>query len=91
MYEHIEDVMVDESRVAERLEHPVWMNEKAEEIGMINTNFLNSSGWPEDDHYSTVYDLAVLSNALIREFPDLYLYFSDKECAEIKLKLLNSK
>ena len=55
------------------------MNVYAKRLGMISTNFLNSSGWPEDDHYSTVYDLALLSNALIREFPDLYLYFSDKE------------
>ena len=55
------------------------MNVYAKRIGMINTNFLNSSGWPEDNHYSTVYDLAILSNAIIREFPDLYLYFSDKE------------
>ena len=55
------------------------MNVYAKRLGMINTNFLNSSGWPEDDHYSTVYDLALLSNALISEFPDLYLYFSDKE------------
>ena len=55
------------------------MNVYAKRIGMINTNFLNSSGWPEDNHYSTVYDLAILSNAVIREFPDLYLYFSDKE------------
>ena len=55
------------------------MNVYAKRIGMLNTNFLNSSGWPEDNHYSTAYDLALLSNALIREFPDLYLYFSDKE------------
>ena len=55
------------------------MNVYAKRIGMINTNFLNSSGWPEDNHYSTVYDLALLSNSLINEFPDLYLYFSDKE------------
>jgi D-alanyl-D-alanine carboxypeptidase (penicillin-binding protein 5/6) len=55
------------------------MNVYAKRLGMINTNFLNSSGWPEDNHYSTVYDLALLSNALIKEFPDLYLYFSDKE------------
>ena len=55
------------------------MNVYAKRIGMRNTNFLNSSGWPEDNHYSTVYDLALLSNALINEFPDLYLYFSDKE------------
>ena len=55
------------------------MNVYAKRLGMINTNFLNSSGWPEENHYSTVYDLAILSNALIREFPDLYLYFSDQE------------
>ena len=55
------------------------MNVYAKRIGMRNTNFLNSSGWPEDNHYSTVYDLAILSNAVIREFPDLYSYFSDKE------------
>ncbi len=55
------------------------MNFYAKKIGMNNTNFVNSSGWPEDNHYSTVHDLAVLSNAVIREFPDLYLYFADEE------------
>ena len=55
------------------------MNVYAKRLGMNNTNFINSSGWPEDDHYSTVYDLAILSNAVIREFPDLYLYFADEE------------
>ena len=55
------------------------MNVYAKRLGMINTNFLNSSGWPEENHYSTVHDLALLSNAVIREFPNLYLYFSDKE------------
>ena len=55
------------------------MNVYAKRLGMLNTNFLNSSGWQVDNHYSTVYDLALLSNAVIREFPYLYLYFSDKE------------
>jgi len=55
------------------------MNVYAQRLGMINTNFINSSGWPNDNHYSTVYDLAVLSNALIKDFPDLYLYFKMKE------------
>ena len=55
------------------------MNVYAKRLGMNNTNFINSSGWPEDDHYSTVYDLAILSNAVIREFPNLYLYFADEE------------
>ena len=55
------------------------MNVYAKRLGMNNTNFINSSGWPEDDHYSTAYDLAILSNAVIREFPNLYLYFADEE------------
>jgi len=55
------------------------MNVYAKRLGMDNTNFVNSSGWPEEDHYSTVYDLAILSNTVIREFPDLYLYFVDEE------------
>ena len=65
------------------------MNVYAKRIGMINTNFLNSSGWPEENHYSTVYDLAILSNALIREFPDLYLYFADKEFTYNEIKQPN--
>jgi D-alanyl-D-alanine carboxypeptidase (penicillin-binding protein 5/6) len=55
------------------------MNVYAKRLGMNNTNFINSSGWPQNNHYSTVYDLALLSNALISDFPDLYLYFSEKE------------
>jgi len=55
------------------------MNVYAARLGMTNTNFLNSSGWPVENHYSSVHDLALLSNAIIREFPNLYLYFSDKE------------
>ena len=65
------------------------MNVYAKRLGMLNTNFLNSSGWPVDNHYSTVYDLALLSNAVIREFPDLYLYFSDKEFTYNNIKQPN--
>ena len=55
------------------------MNMYAKKIGMTDTNFMNSSGWPHENHYSTVYDLAILSNAIIKDFPDLYPYFSEKE------------
>jgi len=65
------------------------MNVYANRLGMKNTNFLNSSGWPENNHYSTVNDLAILSNTLIREFPDLYLYFSDKEFTYNEIKQPN--
>ena len=55
------------------------MNVYSNRLGMTNTNFINSSGWPEEGHYSSVYDLAILSNALIKDFPNLYTYFSMDE------------
>ena len=53
------------------------MNFYANNLGMLNTNFKNTHGLPEQNHYSTVYDIAILSNALIRDFPNLYKYFSE--------------
>ncbi len=55
------------------------MNVYADKLGMKNTNFINSSGWPHENHYSSVYDLAILSNAMIRDFPNLYTYFALEE------------
>ena len=55
------------------------MNVYADRLGMVNTNFVNSSGWPDKQHYSSVYDIAILSNALIKNFPELYSYFSMDE------------
>ncbi len=54
------------------------MNWYSEKLGLKNTNFVNSSGWPDDKHYSTVRDLALLSEAIIRDFPDLYYLFKEK-------------
>ena len=54
------------------------MNAYSEKLGLKNTNFVNSSGWPDDKHYSTVRDLAILSDAIIRDFPDLYSFFKEK-------------
>ena len=52
------------------------MNVYAKKLAMENTNFTNSSEFkPEDNHYSSVYGTAILSNALIRDFPNLYTYF----------------
>lgn len=58
-------------------EFAVAMNRKAKELGMLNSNFMNASGWPEENHYSTCHDLALLGQALIRDFPDLYKYYSE--------------
>lgn len=60
-------------------EFAVAMNRKAKELGMENSNFMNASGWPDDNHYSTAHDLAVLALALINDFPEYYKYYSEKE------------
>ncbi len=54
------------------------MNEKAKELGMLNTHFVNATGWPDDNHYTTAYDLSLLSARLIKDFPQYYHYFNEK-------------
>ena len=55
------------------------MTSKALEIGMINTNFSNSSGINDPDNYSTVRDILIMSDYLIRNYPELYKYFKELE------------
>ena len=55
----------------------ILMNEKAEEIGLENTNFNNSSGINDPDNYSTVRDILKMSRYLINTYPVFYTYFSD--------------
>ena len=52
------------------------MNATAERLGMHNSNFVNPSGLPDENHYSTARDIALLSAAIIRDFPDYYAIFS---------------
>lgn len=55
------------------------MNRKAKEIGMDNSHFMNSSGLPDPNHYSTARDLAKMAVYLIREYPEDYKFYSEKE------------
>ena len=55
------------------------MTEKARELGMNNTAFRNASGWPDPGHVTTARDLAILTRATIRNFPDYYHYYAEKE------------
>lgn len=55
------------------------MNQHARRLGMEGTNFVNSTGLSHDEHYSTARDVAILSAALIREFPHVYRWFSERE------------
>jgi len=60
-------------------EFAVMMTTKAKEIGMDNTNFANSSGINNTENVSTVRDIMLMSRFLIKEFPEEYKYFAEKE------------
>ena len=55
------------------------MNKYAEQLGMTNSNFVNSTGWPDKEHYTSVEDLAIVSRALISEFPEHYALYKTKK------------
>ncbi|MEQ8441752.1 MAG: D-alanyl-D-alanine carboxypeptidase family protein [Alphaproteobacteria bacterium] len=55
------------------------MTETARELGMMNTQFRNASGWPDDDHYTTAEDLAILAQRIIQDFPEYYHFYSETE------------
>ena len=55
------------------------MNQQAQRLGMTNTHFVNSTGLPHPQHYTTAHDLSLLAAALIRDFPEFYPLYSIKE------------
>lgn len=54
------------------------MNQQAAYLGMKNSHFVDSTGLPNANHYSTAYDLALLTKAYIKNFPEDYSYYSEK-------------
>ena len=60
-------------------EFAIMMTEKAREIGMENTNFSNSSGINAPDNLSTVRDILIMSNYLIKNYPNYYEYYKETE------------
>jgi serine-type D-Ala-D-Ala carboxypeptidase (penicillin-binding protein 5/6) len=65
------------------------MNQHAARLGMVNSHFENSDGLPSDGHYTTARDLAILTTALIKEFPEYYPWFSLKEFTYNKITQQN--
>ena len=65
------------------------MNREAQRLGLKNTHFVNATGLPDPDHYSTAEDLALLASAIIRDFPKYYELYSHKEFTYNKIKQAN--
>lgn len=54
------------------------MNQQAQRLGMKNTHYMNPTGLPHDNHYSTAHDLAILARHIIQDYPDHYKVYSEK-------------
>ncbi len=65
------------------------MNQYAKELGMTNTHFVNSTGWPDKKHLTTARDIATLAVAFITEFPEYYALYSEKEFTYNSIKQYN--
>lgn len=65
------------------------MTAKAKELGMESSNFTNASGWPDPLHYSTARDLATLGKRIIKDFPEYYSIYSEKEFTYNKISQNN--
>ncbi|MDE0421923.1 MAG: D-alanyl-D-alanine carboxypeptidase [Gammaproteobacteria bacterium] len=67
------------------------MNRHAKDLGLTSTRFVNSSGLPDDGHYSSAKDMAILSAALIERFPEHYRLYAEKsfQYGEIERPQLN--
>ncbi len=58
-----------------------YMTQRAQQMGMNNSNFANSNGWPAAGHMMSVHDLAILADRLITDFPEYYSLFAEEEFA----------
>lgn len=65
------------------------MNNHAKTLGMINSHFINSTGLPHQDHYTTAADMALLARAVITQFPDYYRWYSEKQFTYNNIKQSN--
>ena len=54
------------------------MNQRARDMGLLNSTFKNATGWPDPGHRMTPHDLATLVKRTIEDFPDYYHYYSEK-------------
>ncbi|MFT7229144.1 MAG: D-alanyl-D-alanine carboxypeptidase (penicillin-binding protein 5/6) [Methylophilaceae bacterium] len=68
----------------------IMMNQQAKKIGMDHTNYINATGLPDENHYTTATDLALMAEALIKDFPEDYVrLYKKKEYTYNKITQLN--
>jgi D-alanyl-D-alanine carboxypeptidase (penicillin-binding protein 5/6) len=65
------------------------MNAHAAQLGMTSTNFVNSTGLPHPDHYTTPSDIVKVTAATIRDYPDFYPMYAEKQFTYNEIKQYN--
>lgn len=65
------------------------MNQYARQLGMTDSHFVNATGWPAEDHYTSAHDMAILARAIIRDHPDHYSYYAEKSYTYNDIKQSN--
>jgi len=66
-----------------------YMNHQAKLLGMSNTHYVNATGWPDENHYSSARDIATLTRAIIDEFPASYRLYKEREYTFNKIRQFN--
>ena len=79
-------IVLSEAVAGSESSFAAMMNDKARDLGMENSHFMNASGLPDPKHYSTARDLVFLTFALMRDFPQYYHYYSEKSFTFNKIK-----
>lgn len=74
-------VVLAEALAGSEAEFARSMTARAKQLGMVNSTFGNSNGWPHPDQRMSARDLVILAERLIREFPQYYGYFAEREFA----------
>lgn len=82
-------IVLAEGLAGDEVSFAAALNKKARELGMKNSHFMNASGWPDPDHYSTARDLSILAKSMIKDFPDYYGYYAEKEFTYNKIRQPN--
>jgi len=65
------------------------MNEKAIELGLLDSVFQNSTGWPHPEHQMSAFDIAILTHRIVRDFPDFFPLFAEKEFTYNEIRQAN--
>ena len=72
-------IVIAEALAGTEEEFAAMLNERAREIGLTGSNFVNATGWPHPDHYMTARDLARLAHYMIETYPEYYRYFAERD------------